>query len=109
MRFLIALAIALAPSAIAGDVTPTEYTHGCVMHFCNMAGGCSFTFFVKVADDEYDSSEGEPQIWGYDPDNKQYDKDGHIRFVTALAKRFVRSGSAGKIAGEACLCKCPSW
>lgn len=101
------LAIVLASSAT--EVTPTESTHGCVMKFCDISGGCAFIFFVKVANDEYDSDEGEAQIWGYDPQDKQYDRNGHIRYVSVAAKRFIRAGAAAHVEGQPCICHCPSW
>lgn len=89
------------------EVTPTENTHGCLARFCNLSGGCSTEYFVKVADDEYDSDDGESQIWGFNPNDKHYTRDGKLRFVPALAKNFIRAGGAAIIKG--CTCHCPSW
>lgn len=90
---------------VTEEVKPTESTKGCVMKFCDISGGGSTEYFVKVADDENDSDDGEPQIWGYDPLNIHKDKQGHVIFQRELEKNFIRAGGAGMRGG--CTFHCP--
>lgn len=66
-----------------------------------------FIFFVKVADSDYDSENGEPQIWGYNPEEVEKDKEGKIRFREVSAEKFVKAGRVGHLLGATC--HCPAW
>lgn len=87
----------------AEEIVPTENTKGCIFTGTSVEGNCLFIFFVKVADSEYESENGEPQIWGYNPEDIHKDKNGKPFYVTFPANKFTKAGwPHGR-------CHCPNW
>lgn len=91
------------------SIEPTESTKGCHLLGCSTSGGCVFEYFVKTADNEYDSEDGEHQIWGYNPADIQRDKSGKPFYITIPENKFLKAGMVKHVEHSPCVCHCPSW
>ena len=103
IKFVVLFSLVALIPCRAEEITPTENTKGCVLKDYSTVGDCRFILFMKVADAEYESANGEPQIWGYDPQDIHKDRKGNPFYVLALSNKFVKSGW---IRGR---CHCPAW
>jgi hypothetical protein len=66
---------------------------GCYVTYHSTTGTFSFEPFLKVADKESASEDGEPEVWGFRPWNLEPpDEDGKTHPVNVLADRFVPLG-----------------
>jgi hypothetical protein len=95
----------------AEEVQPTENTKGCHILGCTntFKDRCLMEAFIKVANSEWDSNEGEPRIWGYSPTNLQRDRNGKPFYIQILAKDFIQGGRVKGIEHTPCRCHCPNW
>jgi hypothetical protein len=81
----------LAASPVRAD-EPGD-VRGCYVTYHSTTGKFSFEPFLKVADKESASEDGEPEIWGFRPWNLEPpDEDGKTHPVNVLADRFIPMG-----------------
>lgn len=81
---LLALLFVISMNASAEDV------RGCIATYNSGNGAFLFEPFIKVADKEAPSEDGEPEVWGFNPWNLgEPDENGKVYPVNVLASRFI--------------------
>ncbi len=74
----------------ADEETSTKPVKGCYFKYYQNLGKLDPLQFVKTADKEYGSADGDPEIWGYFPGNLgKRSSDGKFHAVNVLAAFFV--------------------
>lgn len=70
---------------------------GCYATYNSISGKFSFEPFLKIGDKEYDSEDGQAEIWGFRPWCEACKKDGEPFKVNILDSRFIPLNTAKKI------------
>lgn len=85
--WLMALGIILF--CVAQEVRAEEGVKGVYVTYNSSKGNFAFEPFLKTGDKEYDSEDGQAEIWGYKPWSEAAKKNGQPIKVNVPAARFV--------------------
>jgi hypothetical protein len=70
---------------------------GCYATYYSGDGKFRFEPFLKLGDKEYDSENGEAEIWGLRPWSESSKKDGKLVPVNVLESRFIPLNTAKEV------------
>jgi len=108
--FLLAFVLSFIPQTTqAEDIQPTENTKGCYVAACSSGGNCVLDPFIRVANNENNSEDDEPQVWGYNPRDIHKDRNGTPFYITILERKFLKAGWVKHVEHTSCVCHCPQW
>ena len=87
---ILALLFILASLSPADAEQQPGDIRGCYVTYIAQSGKYTFEPFLKVADKDSPSEDGEPEIWGFRPWNLQPpDEEGKTHPVNILESRFI--------------------